>query len=66
MAEKAGIVFGLVAINGREFPNTLITKLTDADGVIKAVDDPAIKLIFDAYYVQIETEDGIWIERGMK
>ncbi|WP_299530622.1 L-dopachrome tautomerase-related protein [Ulvibacterium sp.] len=53
-AEKAGIILGLEAINGTEFPGTFITKVTDAYEIVKAVNSPSIKLTFDMYHVQIE------------
>ncbi len=53
-AEKAGLILGLEAINGKEFPGTFITKVTDAYEIVKAVNSPSIKLTFDMYHVQIE------------
>ncbi len=53
-AEKAGLILGLEAINGKEFPGTFITKVTDAYEIVKAVNSPSIKLTFDMYHIQIE------------
>ncbi len=53
-AEKASLILGLEAINGKEFPGTFITKVTDAYEIVKAVNSPSIKLTFDMYHVQIE------------
>ncbi|MFC3876679.1 L-dopachrome tautomerase-related protein [Winogradskyella maritima] len=53
-AEKAGLILGLEAINGKEFPGTFITKVTEAYEIVKAVNSPSIKLTFDMYHVQIE------------
>ena len=53
-AEKAGIVLGLEAINGTDFPGTFITNVMDAYEIVKAVNSPSIKLTFDMYHVQIE------------
>jgi len=53
-AEKAGLILGLEAINGKEFPGTFITKVTDAYEIVKAVNSPSLKLTFDMYHVQIE------------
>ncbi len=53
-AEKAGIILGLEAINGKEFPGTFITKVTDAYEIVKAVNSPSIKLTFDMYHIQME------------
>ncbi len=53
-AEKADIILGLEAINGKEFPGTFITKVTDAYEIVKAVNSPSIKLTFDMYHIQME------------
>lgn len=53
-AEKAGIILGLEAINGTDFPGTFITNIMDAYEIVKAVNSPSVKLTFDMYHVQIE------------
>jgi hydroxypyruvate isomerase len=50
-AEKAGLVFVLETVNGRNWPNMILNHIGDAWQIVKAVDSPAVKLLFDTGHV---------------
>lgn len=68
LAESAGIVLGIEAITGKLWTGTFLTKISHAYLIVKAVNSPAVKLIFDTFHVQIEqgnildTMDHVWDE----
>lgn len=68
LAESAGIVLGIEAITGKWWTGTFLTKISHAYLVVKAVNSPAVKLIFDTFHVQIEqgnildTMEQVWDE----
>lgn len=57
MAEKAGVVLCLEHVNAPRMPGLLLNRLGDAYGVVRAVDSPAVKLVFDTTHVQIMDGD---------
>lgn len=68
LAESAGIVLGVEAITGKWWTGTFLTKISHAYLIVKAVNSPAVKLIFDTFQVQMEqgnildTLDRVWDE----
>lgn len=52
LAECAGVTLLLEAINSRNVPNLLLHHIGDALDMVKAVDSPAVRLIFDTGHVQ--------------
>ena len=59
IAEKSGVTLAIEAINSREFPGTFLTKVTEVYEIVKAVNSPSVKVMFDMYHVQIELGDVI-------
>lgn len=59
LCEQAGLIMAIEAINGIDFPGTFITKISHAYQVVRAVNSPSCKLVFDIYHVQIEDGDVI-------
>lgn len=55
IAAEAGLTLGLEPINARQWTGTFVTTIPHGYLISKAVDHPNVKLIFDAYHVQIET-----------
>ncbi|MEM7569190.1 MAG: TIM barrel protein [Pseudomonadota bacterium] len=55
IAEKAGLTLGLEPINARQWTGTFVTTVPHGNLIVQAVDHPSVRLIFDAYHVQIET-----------
>jgi hydroxypyruvate isomerase len=55
LAESAGIILGIEAITGKWWQGTFVTTIPHAYLIVKAVNSPAIKLIFDTFQVQMET-----------
>lgn len=55
VAEQGGLTLGLEPINAREWTGTFVTTIPHAYLITKSVDNPALRVIFDAYHVQIET-----------
>jgi hydroxypyruvate isomerase len=51
-AERAGVTLLLESINSRNVPNMLLHHIGDARDMVKAVDSPAVQLIFDTGHVQ--------------
>jgi hydroxypyruvate isomerase len=52
LAERAGITLLVEAISSRNVPNLLLHHIGDACHMVKAVDSPAVRLIFDTGHVQ--------------
>ena len=57
MAEKAGVVLGIEPTNEQGFPGMLVHHVADAFAIVKAVDSPAVRLVFDAFHVQVMDGD---------
>jgi hydroxypyruvate isomerase len=55
LAESAGIVLGLEPITGKWWHGTFMTTIPHAYLMVKAVNSPAIKLIFDTFQAQMES-----------
>lgn len=68
LAESAGIILGIEAITGKWWKGTFVTTIPHAYLTVKAVNSPAVKLIFDTFQVQmeggniIENIDRVWDE----
>ena len=68
LAEKAGIILGLEAITGKWWQGTFVTTIPHAYLIVKAVNSPAVKLVFDTFQAQMETGniieniDRVWDE----
>lgn len=68
LAESAGIIFGIEAITGKWWTGTFVTTIPHAYLITKAVNSPAVKLIFDTFQAQmesgniIENIDRVWDE----
>lgn len=58
-AERAGVVLGVEATNEAGFPGMLVHRVLDAYAVVKAVGSPAVRLVFDAFHVQVMDGDVI-------
>ncbi len=56
-AERAGIVLCLEGLSRRSLPNMLLSHIGEAYAVAKAVNSPAVQLIFDTSHVQIMDGD---------
>lgn len=57
VADKAGVVLGIEATNEQGFPGMLVHRIADAYAIVKAVDSPAVRLVFDAFHVQVNDGD---------
>lgn len=57
IAESVGIVLEIEAITGKWWQNTFVTTIPHAYLIVKAVNSPAVKLIFDTFQVQMEGGD---------
>jgi hydroxypyruvate isomerase len=68
LAESAGITLGIEPITGKWWQGTFVTTIPHAYLIVKAVNSPAVKLIFDTFQVQMETGniieniDRVWDE----
>lgn len=68
LAESAGIILGIEAITGKLWQGTFVTTVPHAYLIVKAVNSPAVKLIFDTFQTQMETGniienmDRVWDE----
>lgn len=68
LAESAGIILGIEAITGKWWTGTFVTTIPHAYLITKAVNSPAVKLIFDTFQAQmesgnlIENIDRVWDE----
>lgn len=54
LAEPAGVVLGVEAITGKWWTGTFLTSISHAYLIVKAVNSPAVKLIFDTFHIQME------------
>lgn len=57
IAESAGIILGIEAITGKWWQGTFVTTIPHAYLIVKAVNSPAVKLVFDTFQVQMEGGD---------
>ena len=68
LAESAGIILCIEAITGKWWNGTFVTTIPHAYLIVKAVNSPSVKLIFDTFQVQMETGsvieniDHVWDE----
>ena len=68
LAESAGITLGLEPLTGKWWQGTFVTTIPHAYLIVKAVNSPAVKLIFDTFQTQMETGniieniDRVWDE----
>ncbi len=68
LAESAGLILGLEILTSKWWPGTFLTKIPQAYLITKAVNSPAVKLIFDTFHAQmeggnvIENIDMVWDE----
>ncbi|MEM7139232.1 MAG: TIM barrel protein [Myxococcota bacterium] len=67
-AADAGVTLGLEPINRRDWPGTFMHTIAQGYEIVRAVDHPAVKLLFDVYHTQVETGrildqlDQVWDE----
>lgn len=54
LAEPAGIILGLEPITGKWWNGTFMTTIPHAYLMVKAVNSPAVKLVFDTFQAQME------------
>jgi hydroxypyruvate isomerase len=52
LAERAGVQLLVESISARNLPNLLLHHIGDAVEVVKAVDSPSVRLVFDTGHVQ--------------
>jgi hydroxypyruvate isomerase len=57
VAEKAGVVLGIEPTNEHGFPGMLVHHVADAYAIVRAVNSPAVRLVFDAFHVQVMDGD---------
>src|SRR3546814_17971393 len=57
LAESANVIIGLEAVNARDYPMLLIDDVAEAYAMAKAVDSPAVGLVFDLFHVQARGGD---------
>ena len=50
-AEDAGLVLGLETVDAARWPGMLLHHIADAYAIVKAVDSPAVRLVFDIAHV---------------
>ena len=68
LAESAGLILGIEAITGKWWQGTFVTTIPHAYQIVKAVNSPAVKLVFDTFSAQMETGnileniDRVWDE----
>lgn len=68
LAESAGLILGVEAITDKLWANTFLTLVPHAYLIVKAVNSPAVKLIFDVFHLQLhggsilDTMDQVWDE----
>jgi hydroxypyruvate isomerase len=54
LAESAGITLGIEAITGKWWHGTFLNTIPHAYLIVKAVNSPAVKLVFDTFQAQME------------
>ncbi|EQB00057.1 hydroxypyruvate isomerase [Sphingobium wenxiniae] len=59
LAERAGVVICLEAVNTRDYPSQLLADVADAYAVAQAVGSPAVRMVFDIYHAQARGGDVI-------
>jgi hydroxypyruvate isomerase len=56
-AEKSGVVLLVEAINAYDYPGTFVTHVPHAYEIVKAVNNPGVRLMFDVFHAQIMDGD---------
>jgi hydroxypyruvate isomerase len=56
-AEKAGVVLLIEAINAYDYPGTFVTHVPHAYEIVKSVNSPSVRLMFDVFHAQIMDGD---------
>ena len=56
-AASTGITLILEPLNSRDMPNYLVSRSDDIVAILKEIGEPNVKLLFDAYHVQIMEGD---------
>jgi len=56
-AEKAGITLALEPIDAKGWPGFSVTTIADAYAIVRAVNSPAVRLLFDIFHVQVAEGD---------
>jgi hydroxypyruvate isomerase len=56
-AASTGITLILEPLNSRDMPNYLVSRSDDIVAILKEINEPNVKLLFDAYHVQIMEGD---------
>ncbi|MSP89309.1 MAG: hypothetical protein EXQ92_10960 [Alphaproteobacteria bacterium] len=59
IAEQAGVIICLESTSETRVPGRLLHRILDAYGVVKAVNSPAVRLVFDIFHVQVMDGDVI-------
>ena len=59
LAERAGVVICLEAVNARDYPMLLLSDVADCYAVVQAVASPAVRILFDVFHVQARGGDVI-------
>ena len=59
LAERAGVVICLEAVNARDYPMLLLSDVADAYAVAHAIGSPAVRMVFDIYHAQARGGDVI-------
>jgi hydroxypyruvate isomerase len=57
MAEKAGLTLLIEPLSQWDFPGMLINDMHDAYAVVRSVNSPAVRLLFDVFHVQAMNGD---------
>lgn len=59
IAAQESVIIGLEACNSRDYPMLLLDDVMDAYAIVRAVDNPAVSLVFDLYHIQARGGDVI-------
>ncbi|WP_162986923.1 TIM barrel protein [Sphingomonas paeninsulae] len=59
LAERAGVIICLEAVNARDYPMLLLSDVADAYAVALAVGSPAVRILLDIFHVQARGGDVI-------
>ena len=55
LAEEAGVILMVEALNSVDRPGMMLPRIGEAHAVVRAVQSPACRLVFDAYHVAVES-----------
>jgi hydroxypyruvate isomerase len=70
-AYAGGVVLGVEVTNEWGFPGMLVHHIADANAIVRAVDHPAVRLVFDVFHVQamdgdiLRNLDAAWEQIGI-